>query len=69
MLTNQACPEFQFFRHFTLAAERPPFQQGGLICKSLNILRQLLGQTPLVGVWIPQRFSRIRVHGIGIAIN
>jgi len=40
-----------------------------LICKSANILRQLLGKMLLVDVENLHRFSRIRVCGIGLAIE
>jgi hypothetical protein len=69
MLTKQACREFQFFRVSTLAAVGLPFQGHDLICKSSNILRQLQGLTPLVGIGILHPFSRIRVCGIGLAFN
>jgi len=69
MLTKQACIEFQFFRVSTLAAVGSPFRGSELICKSSNILRQLLGLTPLVGARILHPFSRIRVCGIGLAFD
>jgi len=67
MLTKQACIEFQFLRRSTLAAIGLPFQGSDTISKSSNILRQLQGLTPLVGVGIPHPFSQIRVCGIGLA--
>jgi len=69
MLTKQACIVFQFLRLSTLAAVGSRFQGRDLICKSSNILRQILGLTPLVGARILHPFSRIRVCGIGLAID
>jgi len=69
MLTKQACIVFQLLRLSTLAAVGSPFQGRDLICKSSNILRQILGLTPLVGARILHPFSRIRVCGIGLAID
>jgi len=69
MLTKQACIEFQFLRRSTLAAIGLPFQGSDTISKSSNVLRQLQGLTPLVGGGILHPFSRIRVCGIGLALN
>jgi len=69
MLTKQACIEFQFCRVSTLAAVGSPFRGSVLISKSSNILRQLLGLTPLVGAGILHPFSPIRVCGIGLATD
>jgi hypothetical protein len=69
MLTKQACIDVQFLRRSTLAAIGLPFQGSDTISKSSNILRQLQGLTPLVGVGILHPFSRICVCGIGLAFD